>query len=127
MTFKLVAAEQTASLVQIYRANTQVIDRVKLRIQPLVKLTIAFLCLTLGLRLLNDNTPFLVSLVGISLLMRAPAYLYFAWRDYCEFKEARVALMMGWYLKGYRGCRVNVGHVSVDQPVEGSLLALAGN
>jgi len=99
MTLRCASGGETDLLTQLCEDNSLPMARLKLQVQPWLKLLIAFVCLTLGLRLLCDSGPFVI-FVGFALLIRVPSYFYIGWCDFRALKDARLALSLECYPRG---------------------------
>jgi hypothetical protein len=102
MTFEAIHIRQSNSAILPGRQNSRAIPSLTLRLQPWLKLIIASICLTQGLRFLSDFDP-IGNLMGFGLLVSVPSCCYFGWRDYRALQEARISLKLRWYLKDYVG------------------------
>jgi hypothetical protein len=101
MTSNAASIAQTVFLIQMGQQESQPITLQRLRFQPWLKLSIAFICLALGVRLLGDPRP-QATIVALALLVRVPGYWYLGLCNFRALREARVALALGSYLQGYR-------------------------
>jgi hypothetical protein len=97
MTARMPAFRKHDFFLQTSR-NPRRTARLKLEFRPWSRLLIACVGLILGIRFLCDPST-LVTLMGLALLVRVPAYFYLAWCDYGRRKEARLTLTLEWYLE----------------------------
>jgi Flp pilus assembly protein TadB len=93
MLYRCLGLGQTDFLTQLCERRFRPIAGLNVTLQPWLKLSIACLCLVLGLDVCHSE-PLLITLVGYALLLRVPTYAWLAWRDYRAIKEARFALML---------------------------------
>jgi hypothetical protein len=87
MTFNAIDTRKNDTLMIICEPTSQPIPSLKLRVQPWLKMFIACVCLTQGMRFLNSNDP-IGTLTGFGLLIALPSCCYLGWRDYRGLKQA---------------------------------------
>ena len=88
MTFEFIDTAQNDTLMMICTEHAQPAPSVNLRIQPWVKIALASVCLSQGLRLAGAHDP-IGTLTGLALLACLPSCCYVGWRDYLRLKQAR--------------------------------------
>ena len=88
MTFEFIDTAKNDTLMIISTDPVRPVPSIKLRVQPWLKLAIACICLTQGLRLVTTADSMGI-LMGLVLLICIPSCCYFGWRDYQALKGAR--------------------------------------
>jgi hypothetical protein len=88
MTFEYIDTAKNDTLMIICTEPAQANLSLKLRVQPWLKMLLASVCLTQGLRFLYSADSIGV-LIGLCLLICVPSCCYLGWRDYRGIKEAK--------------------------------------
>jgi hypothetical protein len=87
MTLEAIDNRQNDTMMMLCQEVPETVPSLKLRVQPWLKLAIALICLTQGLRLLNFSDP-IASLLGLGLLSSIPSCLILGLRDYRRLNPA---------------------------------------